>query len=375
MVLATPALENKVLPDTAKRIKCLMLKVNKNLPRNGMDKILIRGTNWIGDAILTLPAIASIRATYPQSHIAVLAKPWLADIYGLFAATDEVIIYEPKYDNALGVFRLARMLRKRKFDAAILLQNAIEAAIMSLAAGIPVRAGYDSDGRGLLLTHRVKRNKEVRNLHQIDYYLEMTGALGCVSTDKRMHLETKIDQAAAESTLRQYVAATRKPLIGIAPGASYGPAKKWFPERFAAVADKIASAFDAEIILLGGKSDAATAEEVCKSVNAGLINLAGKTNLKQAIHLISRCRLFISNDSGLMHIAGALNIPTIALFGSTNPATTSPAGDHSIVVRRAVPCSPCLKKICPTDFRCMDLVTVDDVYDAAYALLTENSEK
>jgi heptosyltransferase-2 len=375
MVLVTPALEDKILPGPAKRINCLMLIVNKKLPRDGIDKILIRGTNWIGDAILTIPAIASIRATYPQSHIAVLAKPWLADIYKLFAAADEIIIYEKKYDNAPGVFRLAQMLRKRKFDAAILLQNAIEAAIMSCAAGIPVRAGYESDGRGILLTHRVKRSKEIRKLHQIDYYLEMVKALGCVSVNKEMHLETKINQVDAQSALRKYIADYQKPLVGFAPGASYGAAKKWFPERFAAVADKIAAAFDSPIILLGGKSDANTAEEVRKSAHTGLINLAGKTDLKEAVYLISRCRLFISNDSGLMHIAGALNIPTIAIFGSTNPATTSPTGNQSIVMRRGVPCSPCLKKTCPTDFRCMDLITVDNVYDAAYNLLKENPKK
>ena len=134
----------------------------KKLPRDGIDKILIRGTNWIGDAILTLPAVAAIRATYPQAHIAVLVKPWVADIYGLFSAVDEVIIYENKFDTPAGVFRLARMLKGKKFDAAILLQNAIEAAIIVLAAGIPLRAGYDSDARGLLLTHRVHCTEEIR---------------------------------------------------------------------------------------------------------------------------------------------------------------------------------------------------------------------
>jgi heptosyltransferase-2 len=376
MVLVAPALEDKSLPGPAQRTKYIMLIVNKKLPRDGIDKILIRGTNWIGDAIMTIPAIDSIRATYPQSHIAVLAKSWLADTYKLFAAADEIIIYETKYDNATGVFLLAQILRKRKFDAAILLQNAIEAAIMSRAAGIPVRAGYDSDGRGILLTHRVKRSKEIRGLHQIDYYLEMVKALGCVSVNKEMHLETKINQVDAQSTLRKYIAGYQKPLIGIAPGASYGPAKRWFPERFASVADKIAAGFNCEIILLGGKSDAEVADKVCKSAHSALINLAGKTDLKDAVHLISDCRLFISNDSGLMHIAGALNIPAIAIFGSTNPATTSPPGNQSIIVRREVACSPCLRKTCPTDFRCMDLITANDVYDAAYNLLkTTNQEK
>ena len=341
----------------------------KKLPRDGIDKILIRGTNWIGDAILTLPAVAAIRANYPQAHIAVLVKPWVADIYRLFSAVDEVIIYENKFDTPAGVFRLARILKGRKFDAAILLQNAIEAAIIALAAGIPLRAGYDSDARGLLLTHRVHRTEEIRKVHQIDYYLEMVKTLGCVSVSREMHLEIKISLFDAQNILRKFVTETKKTLIGIAPGATYGPAKRWLPSRFAAVVDKLDEKFFTQGILLGGKSDWEIAQEVKKLAHSELINLAGKTTLREAIYLISQCRLFISNDSGLMHIAGALNIPTIALFGSTNPVTTAPAGNKSIIVRREVSCSPCMKETCPTDFRCMKLISVEDVFAAAQNLL------
>ena len=341
----------------------------KKLPRDGIDKILIRGTNWIGDAILTLPAVAAIRATYPQAHIAVLVKPWVADIYGLFSAVDEVIIYENKFDTPAGVFRLARMLKGKKFDAAILLQNAIEAAIIVLAAGIPLRAGYDSDARGLLLTHRVHCTEEIRKVHQIDYYLEMVKALGCVPVDREMHLESKINPLDVQDILRKFIPETKKIVIGIAPGATYGPAKRWFPDRFAAVADKLNEHFSSQGIILGGKADWEVAQEVQKLARTKLINLAGKTTLREAIYLIFQCRLFISNDSGLMHIAGALNIPTIALFGSTNPVTTAPAGNQSVIVRREVSCSPCLKETCPTDFRCMRLISVKDVFKAAQNLL------
>jgi heptosyltransferase-2 len=372
MVLGTSALEDQTLSGKTKRINCLMLIVNQKLPQEGINRIMVRGTNWIGDAILTLPAIASIRATYPRAHIAILAKPWLADVYKIFTAADEVIIYEKKHDNILGVFSLAQRLRERKFDAAILLQNAIEAAIIARAAGIPIRAGYDSDGRGIILTHSVARSKEIKKAHQVDYYLEMVKALGCLSVDKEMHLETRINSHDASSVLSKYTADSQKPVVGIAPGATYGPAKKWFPERFAAVADKIADTLNCQVIILGGKSDADTAANVCKFARTAPINLAGKTNLKEAVYLISQCRLFISNDSGLMHVAGALNIPTIALFGSTNPATTAPVGNQSFVIRREVSCSPCLKKTCPTDFRCMKLISADDVFRAADNLLKEN---
>lgn len=347
----------------------MKLKTNKQLPQEGINKILIRGTNWIGDAIMTIPAVDSIRATYPKAYIAVLAKPWVADIYRLFSSVNEIIIFENKYDNALGVFQLAHLLRKKKFDAAILLQNAIEAAIIALTAGIPQRAGYNSDGRGFLLTNRVQRSQEIKRLHQTDYYLEMVKALGCASVNKEMHLETKISRIDAQRILRKYMPDPQKEIICLAPGATYGPAKRWFPERFAKVADKIAAELPCQIILLGGKSDWDVAEEVGRYAGTDLLNLTGKTNLEEAIYLISQCRIMISNDSGLMHIAGALNVPTIAIFGSTNPATTSPVGNQSIVVHQEVSCSPCLKKTCPIDFRCMELITVEDVCQTAEKFL------
>ena len=344
-------------------------KKRTQLPRNGIHKILIRGTNWIGDAVMTLPAVASIRATYPESHLAVLAKPWVADIYRLFSGVDEIIIFESRFDTPSGIFRLAGQLKKRKFDAAILLQNAIEAAIIALAAGIPLRAGYDTDARGLLLTHSVKRTASVKKVRQTLYYLDMVKALGCPSADGDLHLKDRLNPAEAQKTIEKFVRNKKNLLIGIAPGATYGAAKRWFPDRFAKVADKLFGHFPAQIILLGGKDDGGTAHEIAKTSSVPLLNLAGKTTLREAIYLIAQCDLFISNDSGLMHIAGALNIPTLAIFGSTNPVTTGPLGNNSVIIRKEVSCSPCLKETCPKDFRCMKLISVDDVFDEAQKLL------
>ena len=347
----------------------------KKIPHEGINKILIRGTNWIGDAVLTLPAVASMRATYPNAHIAMLVKPWVADIYKLFSNLDEIIIYENKFDTPAGVLRLARKLKKENFDLAILLQNAIEAAIIALAAGIPWRAGYDSDARGLLLTNRVRRTEEIKRVHQIDYYMDMVKALGCVSVNREMNLKTKISPSDARDVLCKFLPESKKTLIGIAPGATYGAAKRWFPERFAEIADMLDKNFSVQGIILGDKADGKTAQEVQKLARTELINLSGKTNLWEAIHLISQCRLFISNDSGLMHIAGALNIPTIAIFGSTNPFTTAPMGNKSVIVRKEVSCGPCLKKTCPTDFRCMRMISVEDVFKAAQNLFQDNRNK
>lgn len=363
-------MENKALP--GREDKFLILENKNKLPQTGLDRILLRGTNWIGDAIMTLPAVASVRAAYPKAHLAILAKPPVTDIYKLFSAADEIIPYDQKFQNFPGVFRLAYELRRKKFDAAILLQNAIEAAIIAVAAGIDVRAGYNSDGRGLLLTHTIRRTREILKVHQIDYYLEMVKALGCANVDRTMHMETHISSAIARDILQQYIPESGKAIMGIAPGATYGPAKKWLPERFAQVGDSLSRDLNAQVVLFGGQSDWETAEQVRKQSHTRMLNLSGKTTLREAVYLISQCRLFISNDSGLMHVAGALNIPTVAIFGSTNPVTTSPAGEKTILVRKPVSCSPCLKETCPTDFRCMTQISVEDVAAAANTLLKKS---
>lgn len=351
-----------------------MLKVRggKQLPEKGIERVLIRGTNWIGDVVMTLPAVAAIRKTWPSARISVLAKPWVAEVYRLSTDVDDVIVFqEPgRHAGIGGKLRLARELRGAGFDCAILLQNAIEAAIIAGLAGVPLRAGYNSDGRGVLLTHAVRRTKAIRRVHQIDYYTEMVRALGCTPAGRDVRLRPGRDyDGLAEALFSRLGIAENRLLIGIAPGAAYGPAKKWFPERFAAVADRLIDDTGGQVILFGSAGDRESTAAMQGSARHPLIDIAGMTNLKEAIALIARCSLFLSNDSGLMHIAGALGIPTIALFGSTNPATTSPGGERSVVIHHDVDCSPCLKPVCPTDFRCMEMIGVEEVCAAARKLL------
>ena len=353
-------------------------RISKKIPTEKTKNILIRGTNWIGDVIMTLPAIAAVRKTCPHARISVLAKPWVADTYRICPEVDEVIIYKDPgvHRGIAGKYRLTWELKSKGFDLAIFLQNAIEAAIIAWLAGIPIRAGYNSDGRGILLTHSVKRTNEIRKVHQVYYYLEMLKSLGFQSTGSNIKPKLNNDYLTiAEDILNQYHVKKDDILIGIAPGATYGPAKMWFPERFAAVADKLINDFSARVILFGSGKDRERTDLVQQHSKNNFINTAGETSLKEAIALIARCDLFISNDSGLMHLAGALDIPLVAIFGSTNPVTTSPVGEKSVVIYKDVSCSPCLKKVCPTDFRCMDLIGVDDVYDAAKILLIEKVDR
>lgn len=347
----------------------------KTFPLGGNPSILIRGTNWIGDVIMTLPAVATIRKNLPEARISVLAKPWVAEIYRLSPHIDGIIPFESpgRHEGISGIWRLASDLRSKGFDGVILLQNAIEAAIIATLAGIPLRAGYNTDGRGFLLTHSVKRTGEIRRVHQIDYYLEMLRALGFHPAGREVILSLGEEyDGRTRDILSAHHVSPDTPCIGTAPGAAYGPAKMWFPDRFAQAAQRLAAEQGAAILIFGSDGDRERAEMVEKEVRRGtVINLAGKTNLKEAVALIARCMLFLSNDSGLMHLAGALGIPLVAVFGSTNPVTTSPVGKNSVVIYKNADCSPCLKKTCPTDFRCMDMVTVEDVYQAAHRLLEE----
>ncbi len=350
----------------------LSVRGGKKLPETGIERLLIRGTNWIGDAVMTLPAISAIRETWPRAQISVLAKPWVAEVYRLSKDIDRIIIFEQpgRHAGAIGKMHLSKELREASFNCAILLQNAIEAAIIAKLAGIPLRAGYNSDGRGWLLTHSVRRTAQIRRVHQIFYYLEMVQALGCRPVKRDVYLYKGDDyDDLAEKLFSRFGIAKNKPLIGVAPGAAYGPAKRWFPDRFAAVADWAISRYNAQVLIFGSAGDAPSAAEVKKNSRYSLLAISGKTSLKEAIALIAGCDLFISNDSGLMHVAGALGVPTVAVFGSTNPAATSPVGKNSVVVHHDVPCGPCLKPVCPTDFRCMKLITVDEVCEAARKLM------
>lgn len=351
----------------------LDVRGRKTITGRPIRRLLVRGTNWIGDAVMTLPALTSLRAGFPDAHVAILAKPWVADVYRLCPAVDEIVTFERpgRHDGAGGMLRLAGELREKRFDAAVLLQNAIEAAIIARLARIPVRAGFDSDVRGWLLTHSVRRIPAIRAVHQTSYYLEMVKALGCPDTGVDVGLIPKEEDRLRAASLLDGYGLGGVRLVGLAPGATYGAAKKWHPERFAALADRLSETWAARVCLFGSRADRESTQAVLHNARHPVTDLAGQTGLRDAMALMARCALFVSNDSGLMHVAAALGVPTVAVFGSTNPVTTGPVGRQSVVVRNPVSCSPCLKKTCPTDFRCMEQISADHVFRAVQGLFRE----
>ncbi|HSM77193.1 MAG TPA: lipopolysaccharide heptosyltransferase II, partial [Bryobacteraceae bacterium] len=268
-------------------------------------------------------------------------------------------------------------LRERGFDTAILLQNAFDAAFMAFAAGIPTRIGYSKDGRRLLLTRAVRlpRKGEIPR-HERFYYLEMlrragilTGPLECDC----IRLEGSAG-AAVEGRRRFEESGIGGPVIGVSPGAAYGTAKRWLPERFAETAVRLARARGAAVALFGSRKERDLCEEVMlwmKRIEDGVTarNFAGQTTLNEFIEMAAACELFLTNDSGSMHIASALGVPTVAVFGATDEDATGPTGPAARVVREPVDCSPCLLRTCPIDHRCMTRVTVQRVTETALKLL------
>jgi heptosyltransferase-2 len=250
------------------------------------------------------------------------------------------------------------------------LQNAFEAALLAFLAGIPNRLGYKTDGRHLLLTHGVHLDPGRKKVHEVEYYLGILEGAGLRSDGRELTLRVSEEERhGAEAFLSEYQISRGQPLVGVSPGATYGPAKRWFPERFAALCDRLQEFYGACIVILGGPDDAGAGDQVSRAMKVPPVNLCGKTTLRQAVSVIDRCHLFVTNDSGLMHVAAALDIPLVAIFGSTNPVTTGPSGSKSHIVRVPMACSPCLKPSCPEDHRCMEEITVDQVYEVAKTLL------
>src|SRR6185369_16202750 len=302
-----------------------------------MSRVMVRATNWLGDAVMSLPAIRAIRRIFPHAHIAVVARPWVADLYARETAIDRVIPYTAQ--KGLRAKReFAASLRTQRFDGAILLQNAFDAALMAWLADIPERIGYDRDARGMLLTTRVRVPEpgEIPR-HERFYYLELLRRAGMLErfADLGPIELDGVEAARAAGAAHLSALGFGGPAIGISPGAAYGNAKRWLPERFAEVACQFQGTATT-VLLFGSSAESSLCEQVAEPLrSSGLetLNLAGKTTLREFIDLASVCRLFLTNDSGAMHVASALGVPTVAVFGATDDTTTGPTGPLARVVR------------------------------------------
>ena len=322
---------------------------------------------------MTTPAVRAIRQRFPSTHISLLAKPWVVPVFESSKHIDQLLIYDDngRHKGILGKFRLARDLKKYHFDAAILLQNAFEAALITFLADIPIRIGYDTDVRQLFLTHAVSCTNEIKKKHQTGYYLNIIRGIGIKEDNRELYLRlNQKDRFRAEKILLEQHLSLDDKIVGINPGATYGPAKQWPFDRYARLADKIQTFTKAHIIIFGGPNDRNLGKKISQKMQYRPIDLSGKTSLGEAMALIERCDLFITNDSGLMHVAAALDVPLIAVFGSTNSITTGPLSQNSRIVQVPLECSPCLRPECPQGhLNCMDQISVEMVFNVVKDML------
>lgn len=341
-------------------------------------KILIRATNWVGDAIMALPALRAVRKKFSDAHIAIVARPYVADIYRDQSICDEWIAYDPKgvHRGWRGRELLAKELRSKQFSVALLLQNAFDAAWLAWRAGIPQRVGYARDGRSFLLTKAVKLPKpgEIPP-HEKFYYLELLRRAGWIDelTDDP-HIALHVPDPARQRALKTLLNAGVRPQglrVAVGAGASYGSAKCWPPARFAKALNDFVSDTDADVILFGTAAEAAVSSAIAADLRRAPIDLTGKTSIADLPALLSQCHIFLGNDSGAMHVAAAVGLPVVAIFGPTDPQGTAPVTLRATILQQKPYCSPCFLRLCPTDHRCMTAVTPEMVEQTLRARFAE----
>jgi lipopolysaccharide heptosyltransferase II len=329
---------------------------------SAIARVLVRAPNWLGDAVMALPALAAVRRTFPRSTLAVAAPSSVAPIFEetVSAAPDEVLAVERKNEGAL--------IRAGRFDLAILLPNSFRSAWVVKRAGVPHRWGIASNGRGWLLTRKVRRPQKGR--HQSARYLDLMDALGVSGTDDlpRVAVSDATRRRAQELLARHGIDASTT-LVGLAPGAAYGHAKRWPPRRMAELAGRLGErGAICMLVGAGGDRDAGREIESALPASARIVNLIGRTDLRLLTGVLERCQTFVSNDSGAMHLAAAVGVPVVAIFGPTDERVTAPLGDREIIIEQVF-CRPCMLRDCPIDHRCMKRITVDRVLAAAASRL------
>jgi heptosyltransferase-2 len=313
-------------------------------------RIVVKEVNWLGDVVMSLPALRAIRRTWPQAHLAILIKRELAGLFDGAGWLDEVIPYSvARGMRGLGDrLQIVGEIRKRNFDLAVLFPNSFESALWTTLARVPRRAGYTTDARSAMLTLRARPTPLALQSHQAHYWLELVRASLGASGDAA---DFAIEPASSHlEKMRAWLGAERKHadarLIALAPGAAFGPAKEWPANHYARLIDLLAERYGAESVMVGAPGERARCAEIAAASRSGAIVAAGETNLGELLALLALADGFIGNDSGAMHAAAALGRPTVGIFGSTNPVRTGPMGARSRVIWRHLECSPCLARTC-----------------------------
>lgn len=321
------------------------------------ERILVRSPNWIGDAVLSLGFLAALKKKEPEAGISILANALVADLFRGHPVVEGILEFE-KNESLLSV---ASRVRRFEFDSCYLLPLSLSSAIIACLAGIPQRIGYDAEFRGILLTTRLRYDKGLfRSRHLLDGYCRMLG--GDAGPE-----QPKVHLTAAETAWAEVWLADRglsSPVIGLGPGATYGPAKRWPREKWIELGQALAKRGD-RILIFGSAAEASLCQEISGGIGRSALSCAGGTGLRQSAALLSKCQLFITNDTGVMHLAAAVGATVVAIFGSTNPDWTRPWGQgHAVVYQKEI-CSPCYRRTCRFGhYNCMERISTGTVLKA-----------
>jgi heptosyltransferase-2 len=334
----------------------------------GTMKVLVRVPNWIGDSVLALPAIESIVNHFSGAEVWLNASDWVKDVFSPDAGIAGILPLSPVSSlNSLSA--TARQLKGRRFETGILLTNSFASALLFFLAGIPERWGYAADGRSPLLTKAVRRVRADSPRHQVHYYLDLLSGLGLTIRPPELRLAVPPGEKEwARKRLLELGIDSERPLVILSPGAGYGPAKRWPASRFARLAALFQAKNDAAVLIIGSPGEADIAESLVSSMEKKPAVLTGQTTLPQLLGLVSLASLFVSNDSGPMHLANALRVPVVAIFGPTDPEVTGPFERPAAVIKKDVPCWPCSYRACPYDHRCMTRIEPEEVHRTAASL-------
>jgi heptosyltransferase-2 len=366
------------------------------------ERILVRGVNWLGDAIMSTPALLRLRDAKPRAHISLLTASKLADLWTSHPAIDEVI----SFSKTDGIGNVSKRLRAGRFDTALIFPNSFRSACESWMAGIPTRIGFGGNGRSILLNRVVpprstniemhKRNAaEVLQIvhstpekprdrfpvsgHHVHNYLHLVAQLGAnpapappriaVTNEEKMQVFERLSLDHS------------RPIIALNPGAEYGPAKRWPAERFIEAAVLLDQRQQCTWLITGGPADTLVATEICSALMSRISaagtprihNLAGKTSLRELCVVLSVCHAVLSNDTGPMHLAAAVGTAVVVPFGSTSPELTGPGlpgEDRHRLILGLAPCAPCFRRECPIDFRCMLSISPEAVANEISSLIS-----
>jgi heptosyltransferase II len=345
-----------------------------------VERVLVRGTNWIGDSVITLPALRELRRIFPSAKISLLIKPWVSGIFEDADFLDEVIVYDRERK---GLWATMSELRARRFDLAVLFQNAFEAAVLSFGARASLRMGFPTEYRGFMLTHSLSLTPQILALHQIYYYLHIVSQVEERLTGRSLVDFEKFDyrlpvRASRKEAMRERLASmgvdTGKRLVALNPGATNSRAKRWPAERFGALGDMLVD-MGAEVLFVGAASELGITRAAAGVMRREARELTGKTSLSETIALLSICDLVISNDTGPGYMAAALEKPTLTIFGPTDDRMICPFGANAEMIRNKVDCSPCMLRDCPIDHRCMTGIGVEMVMARVKNILEAREEE